>query len=99
MGETILLLYIPPAHHTIPPLHNRYSNPQALEPTDPEAGLQAVEISAEIPFCMLPCAPSDSKQRKLWPGSHAAGLTSKPQEGRQAGCEGISRELLGLHKC
>lgn len=38
------------------------------------------------------------KQRKLWPGSHAAGLTSKPQEGRQAGCEGISRELLGLHK-
>lgn len=63
MGETILLLYIPPAHHTIPPLHNRYSNPQALEPTDPEAGLQAVEISAEIPFCMLPCAPSDSKRK------------------------------------
>jgi hypothetical protein len=38
------------------------------------------------------------KQRKLWPGSHVAGLTGKPLEGRQAGCEGISRELLGLHK-
>lgn len=39
------------------------------------------------------------KQRKLWPGSPAAGLTGKPREGRQAGCKGISRELLGLHKC
>jgi len=62
-GETILLLYTPPAHHTTPPLHNSYSNPQALEPTAPEAGLQAVEISTDISFCMLLCAPSDSKRK------------------------------------
>lgn len=78
MGETILLLYMAPAHHTIPPLHNSYSNPQALEPTDPEAGLQAVEISAEIPFCMLPCAPLQTLR----------GKTPGQMGGRQGGSSG-----------
>lgn len=94
-------------------LLNTHNNPQALKPTDMEAGLQSVEMLAETPLACF-SVPNQTlrekasaewvagKQRKLSLGCPVAGLTRGPMCGtpgsRQAGWEVIPGELLGLYK-